>query len=109
VRFKFTRNGADFGVYLVVAPDCYIEIFEQPDLGPIVNNGIAHFCLETASIEQLTEKLTVAGIPFSPVKTGCDHTRQIWLTDPDGNSFEVHQYTAGSLQIVGGGPVEADW
>ena len=41
-------------------------------------------------------------------KLGCDQTWQIWLEDPDGNSFEVHQYTPESAQFMGGS-VEADW
>ena len=109
IRFKFTRQGADYGVYLQMAPGSFIEIFEDKNRGPVVVGGIAHFCLETASLDSLMEKLTAAGVPFTPDKLGCDHTRQIWLADPDGNQFEVHQYTDKSMQLRGGGVVEADW
>jgi hypothetical protein len=44
----------------------------------------------------------------SAEKLGCDDTWQIWLKDPDGNAFEVHQYTPKSMQFTGG-TVEADW
>jgi hypothetical protein len=48
------------------------------------------------------------GVAFTPKKLGVDNTRQIWLEGPDGNKFEVHQYTPTSTQFTGG-TVEADW
>jgi lactoylglutathione lyase len=108
-KFRFTRNGADFGVYLELAPGSFIEIFEQGNSGPAGSGGVAHFCLETESLDAVTKRLETAGIPFTPAKLGCDGTWQIWLTDPDGATFEVHQYTSNSMQLAGGGRVEADW
>jgi len=109
VVFKFTRHGRDMGVYLEIAPAQYIEIFEERTRGAVINNGITHFCLETDDIDGVAELCTREKIAFTPKKIGCDHTWQIWLTDPDGNRFEVHQYTSASIQSTGGGPVEADW
>ena len=43
------------------------------------------------------------------VEARVDNAWQIWLTDPDGNRFEVQQYGAKSMQKTGGGAVEADW
>jgi hypothetical protein len=48
------------------------------------------------------------GVEFTPKKLGVDNTWQIWLEDPDGNRFEVHQYTPQSTQYSGG-TIEADW
>lgn len=109
-RFDFTREGRPFGAYLEIAPGQYLEMFEDPKLEPSVGNraGIAHFCLESDDLDATMESLRVAGVPFTEKKIGCDHTWQIWLRDPDGNDFEVHQYTGRSLQKVGG-TVEADW
>lgn len=107
--FRFTRGGIDCGAYLQIAPGNYIEIFEDKDLGPVVNNGIAHFCIEAESIDSVMEKLSLMQVPFTPKKLGCDSTWQIWLTDPDGNQFEVHQYTGKSMQFTTGGSVEVDW
>ncbi|MBN1308832.1 MAG: VOC family protein [Chitinispirillaceae bacterium] len=109
VKFTFTRKGADAGAYLEMAPEQYIEIFENPDLGPVVNNGFAHFCLQTDDIDTVMGNLTAAGILFTPKRLGCDNTLQIWLTDPDGNRFEIHQYTGKSAQLTGGAAIEADW
>jgi catechol 2,3-dioxygenase-like lactoylglutathione lyase family enzyme len=108
IRFRFTRKGSQFGVYMVIAEGTFVEIFEDPNLGPVVNNGIAHFCLETDDIDAVVAKLTERGVAVTPKKLGVDNTWQVWLEDPDGNRFEVHQYTPASTQFSGG-TVEADW
>lgn len=109
LKFTFTHNGAVIGAYLEIAPQQYLELFENPGLVPIVNNGIAHFCLQTDDIDTVTSRLAAEGISFTQKKLGCDNTLQIWLTDPDGNCFEIHQYTALSAQRSGGGAIEVDW
>ncbi len=109
VIFEFTRKGKRFGVYMKLSEGNFIEIFEDPDLGPVVNNGILHFCLETGDIDAVMARLKERGVSFSPKKLGVDNTWQIWLEDPDGNRFEVHQYTLASTQLTVGGSVEADW
>jgi lactoylglutathione lyase/glyoxylase I family protein len=106
--FRFTRQGRPFGVYLKLAESSFIEIFEDPKLDAPVNTGLVHFCLESDDLDKLMSDLRGRGIEFSAKKLGCDDTWQIWLKDPDGNAFEVHQYTAKSMQLVGG-TVEADW
>jgi catechol 2,3-dioxygenase-like lactoylglutathione lyase family enzyme len=108
VLFEFTRRGRKFGVYMKLADGNYIEIFEDPNLGPVVNNGILHFCLETDDIDAVAAELTERGVSIGPKKLGVDNTWQIWLEDPDGNRFEVHEYTPDSAQFQGG-TVEADW
>lgn len=109
VKFMFTRKGKDYGAYLEIAPQTFIEMFEGLQGGAAADGGIMHFCLETDDLDLLMQKLTAANVPYTPKKIGCDNTWQIWLTDPDGNSFEVHQYTSKSAQYTGAGPIEADW
>ncbi len=106
--FRFTRGGGDFGAYLKLADGNYVEIFSDPNMGEVVNNGILHFCLETPDIDALMAELTRRGVPFTPKKMGVDNSWQIWLEDPDGNRFEVQQYTPRSSQFTGQS-VEADW
>ncbi len=106
--FRFARNGSDYGAYLALADRSFIEIFQDPNLGPVVNNGIAHFCLETDDIDAVVAQLTERGVAVTPKKLGVDNTWQVWLEDPTGNRFEVHQYTPASTQFAGG-TVEADW
>ena len=106
--FRFTRKGGLFGVYLKLAEASFIEIFEDPKLEAPVNTGLVHFCLESEDLDRLMTDLRRRGVVFTEKKLGCDHTWQIWLKDPDGNAFEVHQYTPQSMQFTGG-TVEADW
>ena len=75
---------------------------------PIRNDYGPSHCLETEDLDQVTTQLRERGIEFTERKLGCDDTWQIWLKDPDGNRFEVHQYTPESMQFPGG-TVEADW
>jgi len=107
-RFRFTREGKPYGIYLEIAPSQYIEFFEDPQMEAPINTGLVHFCLESDSLDALMRHLSSQGIPYTPRKRGCDHTDQIWIRDPDGNNFEVHQYTPQSMQQQGG-TVEVDW
>ena len=106
--FRFTRKGGLFGVYLKLAESSFIEIFADPKLEASLNTGLVHFCLETEDLDGLMARLRERGVPHTEKKLGCDDTWQIWLKDPDGNAFEVHQYTDKSMQFTGGS-VEADW
>jgi len=106
--FHFTRKGRDFGRYLRVADQCFLELFEEPGRGPVVNNGIVHFCLETGDLPALMAFLDAQGVAYTAPKLGGDFTWQIWLEDPDGNKFEVHAYTGQSMQQHGG-TMEVDW
>ncbi len=106
--FRFTRQGRPFGVYLKLAEASFIEIFEDPNLLAPVNTGLVHFCLESEDLDKLMADLRSRGIECSEKKLGCDNTWQIWLEDPDGNAFEIHQYSPTSMQFTGG-TVEADW
>lgn len=107
-RFGFTRQGRDFGVYLDIGRGQFIELFEDPGLTGPVFKGSAHFCLESPDIDAAVALLDREGIAHGPKKLGGDQTWQVWLDDPDGNSFEIHQYTPHSYQHCGG-TMEADW
>ena len=109
VQFKFTRKGDAFGTYLKIAPDSFIEIFEREDARNTTFPTLNHFALEIDNIDVLITRLKKAGISFTEKKLGVDNTWQIWLTDPDGNQFEVQQYSRKSMQRTGGQAVEADW
>jgi lactoylglutathione lyase/glyoxylase I family protein len=108
-RFVFNRNGDVFGAYLEFGEGGnFIELFEDASRNGAACGRIAHFCLETPDLDAAMKALTAKGIEYTPKKLGCDATYQIWLKDPDGNDFEIHQYTQNSSQIVGK-DVEADW
>lgn len=101
--FRFTRNGAVMGCYFDLGGGTYLEAFENQR--PC---GITHFCLESDDIDAFIADMDRKGVPCTPKKLGCDHTWQTWLHDPDGNAFEIHQYTGQSLQQHGA-DVEVDW
>jgi lactoylglutathione lyase/glyoxylase I family protein len=108
VNFLFTRNGKNFGAYLEISSGSFIEIFENPEQTKKENCGLAHFCLEADDIDLIITKLAEFKISHTEKKLGCDGTYQIWLKDPDGYPFEIHQYTKDSSQFTMKN-VEADW
>lgn len=108
VNFLFTRNGKNFGAYLEISSGSFIEIFENPEQTKKENCGLAHFCLEADDIDLVITKLAELKISHTEKKLGCDGTYQIWLKDPDGYPFEIHQYTKDSSQFTMKN-VEADW
>lgn len=101
------RDGHVFGCYLRLAPDSYIEIFEEPTFDGKAG-GIAHFCLEVDDMAQTVKTLRERGVAVTDPKLGADQSWQAWITDPSGNRFELHQYTAASSQRTGA-TVKADW
>lgn len=97
IAFTFVKNGKLGGAYFDLGGRSFIEAFEKekPD-------GITHFCLETDDIDDFIAKATAQGVACTPKSLGGDHTWQTWLRDPDGNAFEIHQYTARSMHFLGG-------
>ncbi len=108
-KFFFHKNEKLYGVYLEFGSGNFIELFEDSNLDLSAPAGrLAHFCLETDNIDEVMKSLSARGIEFTEKKLGCDNTYQIWLKDPDGNAFEVHQYTDKSSQFTKQ-DVEVDW
>ena len=91
--------------YLEYAPRQYLEFFyqydrkrPQPDLEQCY--GYQHFSLEVDDIHVILERLEANGItPDTPLRFGVDGTWQCWLHDPDGNRFEIMEYSRDSLQL----------
>jgi catechol 2,3-dioxygenase-like lactoylglutathione lyase family enzyme len=106
--FTFTRKDKDYGIYLKIGGETFLEIFEEPEKGAGTEGGIAHFCLQTENLDELMAHLDEQGVEYTKKELGADETWQIWLKDPDGNRVEVHRYTENSYQFKGGN-VEATW
>jgi len=94
--------------YLEVAPHEYIELFhtmgqekkEDRDLSDAY--GYQHFCIEVEDIYKAWDAVVANGLtPDSEISAhdGLDGTLTFWLVDPDGNRFEIQQYTEKSLQM----------
>ena len=48
------------------------------------------------------EQLVAAGVvPDTEISKGPSETYQFWVSDPDGNKFEIMQFTDKSYQVVG--------
>lgn len=92
--------------YLEFAPGQFIELFATTPGTPISERnpqkvGYQHFALEVEDIQEARTSLIAAGVPLlRDASLGPDNTWQLWITDPDGNELELHQYTFASLQYL---------
>jgi len=92
------ENGRRFGLYLHAGGRNFIELFEGPLNEQAERQSFRHVCLEVDDIEETVATLRARGIEVSEIKLGKDHSYQAWITDPDGNRFELHGYTPASWQ-----------
>jgi len=100
--FDFVNDkGERFGVYLHIGGRNFIELFIGKPEPPDQKQSYRHFCLEVDDIQETVSKLRSNGVDVSEVKMGSDNSWQAWLSDPDGNRIELHQYTKESKQNVG--------
>lgn len=94
-------------IFIELAPGQYIELFPKAD-GQKEHEkadsrlGYSHFALMVDDIFVARDELVQAGveIDIEPNK-GQSETWQMWIHDPDGNKFEIMQYTDKSLQHKG--------
>ena len=98
-----------FNVYIELAPNQYIELFPRMD-GQLDRDdtpwngrmGYSHFALTCDDIFATRDAFVAAGItPDTEISKGPSETYQFWVSDPDGNKFEVMQFTDASYQVVG--------
>ena len=103
VTFTFTRKGKVIGAYFSLGGRSFIEIFERNPPATTV-----HFSLETDDLDGFVSAARAKGIECTRKQMGACGTWAIWVHDPDGNAFEVQQYTDKSHQFKGG-ECEVDW
>jgi lactoylglutathione lyase len=113
LKIKFMlkdKEGQSFGYYFECGAATFIEVFDQTlairewggKLESLTNGTrYKHFCLEVVGLDAYCAMLKSRGIEVSGVTTGLDHARQAWISDPDGNSIELMEYGASSLQLTG--------
>lgn len=109
VQFRFVNaGGEEFGVYLGCGDTTFIEIFDQVlaakqwggDGKPLsAGNQYSHYCLEVTGLDDLRVTLATRGVTVGPTSEGMDHSRQAWLSDPDGNRIELMEFTHRSRQL----------
>ncbi len=94
-------------MYIELAPGQFIELFPAEDTQlphPEWNAevGYSHFALMVDDIYAARKELEERGLAFdTEISKGPSETYQMWAHDPDGNKFEIMQYTDKSFQIVG--------
>ncbi|XHR30274.1 MAG: VOC family protein [Chthoniobacteraceae bacterium] len=103
VKFTFVRQGKPVGVYFSLGARSFLEVFERNPPAKTV-----HFSLETDNLDAFATELEAKGIECTRKQMGACGTWAIWVRDPDGNAFEVQEYTNHSHQF-NGGECEVDW
>jgi catechol 2,3-dioxygenase-like lactoylglutathione lyase family enzyme len=92
------ENERRYGLYLYAGQNNFIELFQGEMGEKAAKQSFRHICLQVDDIEETVKTLSERGIVVSEIKLGKDRSYQAWITDPDGNRFELHQYTPESWQ-----------
>ena len=100
-HFRFLRDGREFGFYLHLGQNTFIEVFEQKQIEVNKLSPIRHLCLQVSSVDKMIDRLRSHGHTVTDKKLGADGSWQCWLTDPDSVQIELHEYTPQSTQITG--------
>lgn len=94
-------------VYEEIAPGQFIELFPKAT-GQKEHDkwnerlGYSHFALLVDDIYKVYDELTSRGLTMdTQISIGPSGTYQMWAHDPDGNKFEIMQYTDKSYQLIG--------
>ncbi|MDA1088329.1 MAG: VOC family protein [Verrucomicrobia bacterium] len=97
--FEFEKDGEPYGYYLKCGGQTFIEVFK----GTSGEEGnIKHVAIEVEDMDGLIQRIREHGIEIGEKTLGCDHSWQVWVTDPNGVRIEFHEYTEKSMQRVGG-------
>lgn len=99
--FEFRRDSGElYGHYLHVGGRAFLELFVGGAETAPASDGTTyrHLCLEVDDIEATVAALRDRGAEVDEPKLGSDRSWQAWLSDPDGNRIELHQYTPESKQ-----------
>lgn len=113
LKVKFTLNNERdeiFGYYFECGDSTFIEFFDQNMAAEVWNfqpqeltagTRYRHFCLEVTGLDEYCKQLKEKGISVTDIAMGMDHSRQAWITDPDGNAIELMEYGPFSTQLTG--------
>lgn len=94
-------------VYIELAPGQFIELFpsepgQKPHSEWNEEIGYSHFALTVDDIFTARSELEARGLEFdTEISKGPSETYQMWAHDPDGNRFEIMQFTDKSFQVIG--------
>jgi len=108
---KITFRNADnqvFGYYFDCGGTSFIEVFDRAlkvkqwggELQPLRNgNQYQHLALEVTGLRELRASLQAQGIKVGEIYEGTDCVLTAWMSDPDGNTIELMEYTSRSWQL----------
>lgn len=100
LAFDFKNDkGERTGAYLRCGERTFIEVFRGQPCPPDAKASYKHISIEVENLDALAEHLKARGIAITDKKLGLDHSWQAWITDPDGNRIELHEYTEQSWQV----------
>ena len=103
-------KGKKWSVYMSWTDKTFIELFYVPSAHrkhPADSKNdlnYTHFSLEVRDLKAFREQvLARGGAPYidSEIELGLENTWAFWMHDPDGNKFEIMEYTKDSYQVVG--------
>ena len=92
--------------YLEFDDGFFFELFDSPSdekaLDTSKLTGYQHFSFVVEDIQETYKELLEKNIQMDgEPRLGPDNTWQLWVSDPDGNRFEIMEYTDRSYQVVG--------
>jgi len=100
-RFEFRNlQGELVGFYLAFSDQTFIEVIRTNKPGP--EGIIRHFAIEVDDIDEVYSRLKKHDITVTEKERAKDHLWMITCHDPNGIFIELQQYTAQSMQLVGG-------
>lgn len=97
--FDFRNDaGERTGIYLHVGGRNFVELFQGAPAARDDAQSYRHLCLEVDNMKDTLTALRAQGVESTEMELGGDGAWQAWITEPDGNRIELHQYTDASLQ-----------
>lgn len=87
-------------IYVRVAKRQYIELIGNLPHEDKPKSSFAHLCLHVDDVYATHRELTAKGLTLTPVEVGHSKCIKCYLDDPDGNTIELMQLPADSLQII---------
>ncbi len=99
-----------WSIYMSWNDNTFIELFYIPRArrsrvpNPADDLNYTHYSLEVDDIQAFRRQvLRNGGAPYidKDIEMGLDKTWVMWMHDPDGNPFEVMEYTPASYQVIG--------
>lgn len=100
-QFEFrNKRGVLVGMYLYFGENSYIEVIKVSEVR--TEGAVRHFALEVEDVNRVYNILIERGVQATEATLESDHTLMVTCHDPNGIFIELQQYTANSMQKVGG-------